>query len=76
MNTENKGLQIRSNTHIARLLTTEGSIVGSLVGALIMTLVGNGCTKMGLGNWVQQMVTGAILVAAVALDQLRHRLST
>ena len=51
----------------------EGSVVGSLIGALIMTVVGNGCTKLGLANWVQEIVTGSIIILAVALDQLRHR---
>jgi ribose/xylose/arabinose/galactoside ABC-type transport system permease subunit len=28
---------------------------------------------MGLPNWVQEIVTGAIIVAAVAIDRWRHR---
>jgi ribose transport system permease protein len=37
-----------------------------------MTVVSNGLTKMGLPNSVQQMVTGAIIVAAAAFDRLRR----
>ena len=51
----------------------EGSVAGSMIGALIMTVVANGCTKLGLDNWVQEIVTGGIIILAVALDQLRHR---
>ncbi|HTY39189.1 MAG TPA: ABC transporter permease [Bacteroidota bacterium] len=51
----------------------EGTILGSLVGALIMTTVANGCTKMELPNWVQEIVAGAIIVIAVSLDRFRHR---
>lgn len=51
----------------------EGSVLGALVGALIMTVVANGCTKLDLANWVQEIVTGAIIIAAVILDRLRHR---
>jgi ribose/xylose/arabinose/galactoside ABC-type transport system permease subunit len=51
----------------------EGSVPGSIIGALIMTVVANGCTKLGLDNWVQEIVTGVIIVLAVALDRLRHR---
>lgn len=51
----------------------EGSVFGSLVGALIMSLIRSGCTQMGLPNWVQEVVTGAVIVAAVALDRWRHR---
>ncbi|MFC1461890.1 hypothetical protein ACFLQR_05170 [Verrucomicrobiota bacterium] len=51
----------------------EGSILGSLVGALIMTVIRSGCSQMGLPNWVQQIVTGFIIMLAVTLDRLRHR---
>lgn len=51
----------------------EGSILGSLVGALIMSVIRSGCSQMGLPNWVQEIITGAIIVAAVALDRLRRR---
>lgn len=51
----------------------EGSVFGSLMGALIMTAVANGCTKMNLSNWLQEIVTGAIIVTAAVLDRLRHR---
>jgi ribose transport system permease protein len=54
-------------------LAGEGSVLGALIGALIMTVVANGCTKMDFPNWVQEIVTGAIIIAAVVLDQLRHR---
>jgi len=51
----------------------EGSVFGSLVGALIMSVIRSGCSQMGLPNWVQEIVTGGIIVIAVALDRLRHR---
>lgn len=50
----------------------EGSVLGSIVGALIMTVIRSGCSQMGLPNWVQEIVTGSIIVLAVALDRLRH----
>jgi len=59
----------------ASLSGGEGSILGTLVGALLMTVVDNGCTRIGLDNWVQECVTGAIIVAAVAVDRLRQRSS-
>jgi ribose/xylose/arabinose/galactoside ABC-type transport system permease subunit len=59
----------------ASLSGGEGGVLGTLVGALIMTVVDNGCTKLGLDNWVQEIVTGAIIVAAVLLDRLRQRRS-
>lgn len=51
----------------------EGSILGTLVGALIMTVIASGCTQRGYPNWVQEIITGGIIVVAVALDRLRHR---
>jgi ribose/xylose/arabinose/galactoside ABC-type transport system permease subunit len=57
----------------ASLAGGEGTILGSLIGALIMTVVANGCTKMEFPNWVQEIVTGGIIIIAVALDRLRHR---
>ena len=51
----------------------EGAILGTIVGALIMTVIDTGCGQMGLPNWVQEIIMGAIIVVAVALDRLRHR---
>lgn len=51
----------------------EGSVLGTLVGALIMTVIEVGCSHMFLPNWVQEIVTGIIIVLAVALDRYRQR---
>ena len=50
-----------------------GTILGTLVGALIMTVVENGCTKLRMQNAWQEIVTGGIIVLAVTVDRLRHR---
>ena len=50
----------------------QGSVFGTLVGAVIMTVVANGCTKLDLPYWVQAIVTGLIIVSAVALDRFRQ----
>ena len=50
----------------------QGSVFGTLVGAVIMTVVANGCTKLDLPTWVQEIVTGLIIVSAVALDRFRQ----
>ncbi len=54
----------------------EGSILGSLIGALIMQVIRSGCSQMGLRNWHQEIVTGSIIILAVALDQLRRARET
>jgi len=51
----------------------EGSVVGSLVGALIMAILRNGCNLVGIPNYVQNIVIGTIIIAAVAVDRLKHR---
>ena len=50
-----------------------GSVLGTLAGAFIITVIGDGCSQMGMDNWIQEIVTGAIIGLAVALDRLRHR---
>jgi ribose transport system permease protein len=49
----------------------EGSIFGSMVGALIMAFLRNGCQQVGWANYVQEIIIGAIIVVAVALDRWR-----
>ena len=49
----------------------EGSVFGSVVGALIMAFLRNGCQQMGWPNYIQEIIIGAIIVLAVALDRVR-----
>jgi ribose/xylose/arabinose/galactoside ABC-type transport system permease subunit len=49
----------------------KGSVVGTIAGAAIMAVIQIGCSQQGLPNWVQQIVTGSIIVCAVALDRWR-----
>jgi ribose transport system permease protein len=51
----------------------EGSVVGTLVGAFIMGLLSNGSDLLGISNYVQQVVIGAVIILAVAADELRKR---
>jgi ribose transport system permease protein len=54
------------------LLGGKGSVLGTIGGAAIMSVIQIGCSQMGLQNWVQQIITGAIIVLAVALDHWRQ----
>jgi ribose transport system permease protein len=49
----------------------EGSILGSMVGALIMAFLRNGSQQMGWPNYIQEIIIGGIIVLAVAADRLR-----
>ena len=50
-----------------------GSILGSMIGVFIMAFLRNGCTMMGWPNYIQEIIIGAIIVIAVALDRMRNR---
>jgi ribose transport system permease protein len=50
----------------------QGSVIGSLIGAIIMATVRAGGSQMGMPNWVQQIATGVIIMLAVALDRWRQ----
>ena len=54
----------------------QGTILGSMIGALIMAFLRNGCQQMGWPNFVQEIIIGSIIILAVAIDQLRNRYST
>ncbi len=50
----------------------EGSILGTLVGALAMAFLRNGGDLLGWGNYVQEILIGIFIVIFVAIDQLRR----
>lgn len=50
-----------------------GTVLGTVLGASTMAIITTGCTQRGFPNWVQQIVTGGIIVLAVALDRWRNR---
>jgi ribose transport system permease protein len=56
----------------ASLQGGEGSILGSVIGAMLMTVIKTGCIHLGWPNYVQEVVTGVIIVVAVGLDRVRH----
>jgi ribose transport system permease protein len=51
----------------------EGSILGSIVGAFVMSFLSNGCNLAGVPNYMQEIIIGTIIIVAVAVDRLRHR---
>jgi ribose transport system permease protein len=57
----------------ASLSGGKGSVFGTFIGALLMAMVVNGCSQFPtMSNAIQDMVTGGIIVAAAAFDQLRQ----
>lgn len=51
----------------------EGSVIGTLVGAFIMGLLANGSDLLGISPYLQQVIIGAVIILAVAFDELRKR---
>lgn len=50
-----------------------GSILGTLVGALIITVIRSGCAQLEIPNTYTHIIIGGIIIVAVIIDQLRHR---
>lgn len=59
----------------ASLSGGQGSVIGTLLGALIMGVVRNGLNLMAVDYNVQKVIIGAIIIAAVSLDVLVKRFS-
>ena len=54
----------------ASLAGGRGTIIGTLIGTLLISFLRNGCTLLDISTNVQLIVIGAIIIAAVAVDQL------
>ena len=50
-----------------------GSIFGTFLGVMILTLLKNGLPKIGLNAEWQSIITGLILIGAIWLDVIRNR---
>ncbi|MBK7403840.1 MAG: ABC transporter permease [Phycisphaerales bacterium] len=57
----------------ASLTGGRASVLGSLVGAFMMAYMKNRCVRLGWPTFVQEMIVGHIIIAAVAVDQWRQR---
>ena len=55
------------------LMGGEGTLGGTLVGALIMGVLRNGLNLLGVSSFLQQIVIGGVIVVAVLLDTLLKR---
>jgi ribose transport system permease protein len=57
----------------ASLRGGEGTVIGAFLGVIFVALVNNAMTMLAVSIYWQMVVTGAVLVAAVALDMLVRR---
>jgi ribose transport system permease protein len=49
-----------------------GTILGSMIGALIMAVLRNGSNQMGWPTYMQEIIIGCVIILAVGLDKLRQ----
>ena len=50
-----------------------GMILGSLVGAIVVGVLRNGLTLMGVSSVYQVLITGILVIIAVTVDQLSRK---
>ena len=51
----------------------QGTVLGTIVGSLIMGLLSNGCNLLGVSPFMQQIIIGAVIVLAVSFDEFQKR---
>lgn len=59
----------------ASLSGGRGTIGGTIVGACVIGILGDGMVMMGVSEFWQMVIKGTVIVAAVVLDQLQSRLT-
>jgi len=58
------------------LMGGRGSVVSSFFGVLIIAVLGTGLAQIGAQESTKRLITGCVIIAAVIIDQYRHRLAT
>jgi ribose transport system permease protein len=51
----------------------QGTVTGTIIGALIMGVLANGANLLGISSFMQQVVIGAVIVLAVTFDEFQRR---
>jgi ribose transport system permease protein len=52
------------------LMGGSGTLVGTLIGALIMGVLRNGLNLLGISSFLQQVVIGTVIIVAVLVDSM------
>ena len=51
-----------------------GTIWGTIVGAFVIGILGDGLVMLGVSSFWQMVIKGAVIIAAVVLDQMQRRM--
>lgn len=60
----------------ASLAGGRGTVRGTIIGALVIGFLANGLVIVGVSPFWQQVVTGAVIILAVAVDQIQRIVQT
>lgn len=58
------------------LMGGEGTVLGTLIGALIMGVLRNGLNLLGVSSFIQQIVIGSVIIFAVLVDMALKKQKT
>ena len=56
-----------------RLAGGRGTIIGSIVGTLILGILSNGLDILNVSSYIQQILTGVIIIGSVWIDQMKAK---
>jgi ribose transport system permease protein len=74
-----EGMELQSVASVVvggtHLFGGEGGVGGTMIGVLIIGVLANGLSILGVAEFWQQVVNGLIIVVVVALDQWRRRVA-
>jgi ribose transport system permease protein len=56
------------------LMGGRGSVISSFFGVLIIAVLGTGLAQLGTQESTKRLITGCVIIAAVIIDQYRHRI--
>ncbi len=72
-----EGMELQSIAAVViggtNLFGGEGKVSGTVIGILVIAVIGNGLQILGVAEFWQRVVNGLIIIAVVALDQWRRR---